>query len=94
MLVGPLAGNAKEADGSMGNDVPLAVLSDQSPSLFSYFKQRFAQVTNPAIDPIRETIVMSLRRDRGRRNLLEESPHHARGWSWTSPSSEIMSCGG
>ena len=60
VLVSPLATKAKEADGSMGSDVPLAVLSDRSPSLFSYFKQRFAQVTNPAIDPIRESIVMSL----------------------------------
>ena len=53
IIVSPLASKAKEADGSMGSDVPLAVLSDRSPSLFTYFKQRFAQVTNPAIDPIR-----------------------------------------
>src|SRR5438045_1906206 len=62
----------------MGSDVPLAVLSDRSPSLFAYFKQRFAQVTNPAIDPIRESIVMSLQAAVGPElNLLEESPHHA-----------------
>ncbi|MGH9004270.1 MAG: glutamate synthase central domain-containing protein, partial [Acidimicrobiia bacterium] len=78
LLVSPLAGRAKEADGSMGSDVPLAVLSDQSPSLFSYFKQRFAQVTNPAIDPIRESIVMSLQTGVGPElNLLEETPNHA-----------------
>ncbi|MGH9041762.1 MAG: glutamate synthase large subunit, partial [Acidimicrobiia bacterium] len=77
MLVAPLAGKAKEADGSMGSDVPLAVLSDQAPSLFSYFKQRFAQVTNPAIDPIRENIVMSLQTGVGPElNLLEETPNH------------------
>jgi glutamate synthase domain-containing protein 2/glutamate synthase domain-containing protein 1/glutamate synthase domain-containing protein 3 len=78
VIVTPLATKAKEADGSMGSDVPLAVLSDRSPSLFSYFKQRFAQVTNPAIDPIRESIVMSLQASVGPElNLLEESPHHA-----------------
>ena len=78
VVVTPLAAKAKEADGSMGSDVPLAVLSDRSPSLFSYFKQRFAQVTNPAIDPIRESIVMSLQASVGPElNLLEESPNHA-----------------
>ncbi|MDQ3944502.1 MAG: glutamate synthase large subunit [Actinomycetota bacterium] len=78
LLMAPLVTRAKEADGSMGNDVPLAVLSDQSPSLFSYFKQRFAQVTNPAIDPIRENIVMSLQTGVGPElNLLEETPNHA-----------------
>src|SRR5688500_7541248 len=78
VLVTPLATKAKEADGSMGSDVPLAVLSDRSPSLFSYFKQRFAQVTNPAIDPIRESIVMSLQASVGPElNLLEESPNQA-----------------
>ena len=78
VVVNPLATKAKEADGSMGSDVPLAVLSDRSPTLFSYFKQRFAQVTNPAIDPIRESIVMSLQAGVGPElNLLEESPHHA-----------------
>src|SRR5207237_9248436 len=78
VLVSPLATKAKEADGSMGSDVPLAVLSDRSPALFSYFKQRFAQVTNPAIDPIRESIVMSLQASVGPElNLLEETPNHA-----------------
>jgi glutamate synthase domain-containing protein 1 len=60
VLVAPLAAHGKEPNGSMGNDIPLAVLSDQAPSVFNYFKQRFAQVTNPAIDQVREAIVMSL----------------------------------
>ena len=62
----------------MGNDNALAVLSDQRPPLFSYFKQLFAQVTNPPIDPIRESIVMSLGTGVGaERNLLDETPEHA-----------------
>lgn len=56
----PMAQNGEEAIGSMGNDSPLAVLSDRSKSLYNYFKQLFAQVTNPPIDPIRENLVMSL----------------------------------
>jgi glutamate synthase (NADPH) large chain len=56
----PMANSGKEALGSMGNDTPLAVLSQQSQHLSSYFKQLFAQVTNPPIDPIRERLVMSL----------------------------------
>jgi glutamate synthase (ferredoxin) len=59
-LMSPMAVNGEEATGSMGNDSPLAVLSDKNKSLFNYFKQMFAQVTNPPIDPIREAIVMSL----------------------------------
>jgi glutamate synthase (NADPH/NADH) large chain len=59
-LMTPMAANGEEAIGSMGNDSPLAVLSDRSKPLFNYFKQLFAQVTNPPIDPIREAIVMSL----------------------------------
>ncbi len=78
-LVAPLLAKGKEPNGSMGNDIPLAVLSEQAPSLFSYFKQRFAQVTNPAIDPVREAVVMSLEVGLGReRNLLEETPEHCR----------------
>ncbi len=60
VLMQPLVAQAKEPTGSMGNDVSLAVFSEHEPSLFSYFKQRFAQVTNPAIDPVREAVVMSL----------------------------------
>ncbi|MBY4595895.1 glutamate synthase-related protein [Ottowia caeni] len=59
-LMSPMASFGEEAIGSMGNDSPLAVLSDRNKPLFSYFKQLFAQVTNPPIDPIREAIVMSL----------------------------------
>ena len=59
-LIAPMAANGEEAIGSMGNDSPLAVLSDKNKPLFNYFKQLFAQVTNPPIDPIREAIVMSL----------------------------------
>jgi glutamate synthase (NADPH/NADH) large chain len=59
-LMGPMALNGEEALGSMGNDSPLAVLSSKDKPLYNYFKQLFAQVTNPPIDPIRENIVMSL----------------------------------
>ena len=59
-LLAPMAINGEEGIGSMGNDSPLAVLSDKNKQLYSYFKQLFAQVTNPPIDPIREAIVMSL----------------------------------
>jgi glutamate synthase domain-containing protein 2/glutamate synthase domain-containing protein 1/glutamate synthase domain-containing protein 3 len=74
----PMARAAEEPIGSMGNDASLAVLSDQRPPLFSYFKQLFAQVTNPPIDPIRESIVMSLGTGVGAEgNLLTETPAHA-----------------
>ncbi|WP_235513899.1 glutamate synthase-related protein [Aquabacterium parvum] len=59
-LMAPMALNGEEATGSMGNDSPLAVLSDKNKPLYNYFKQLFAQVTNPPIDPIREAVVMSL----------------------------------
>ncbi|MFO1379882.1 MAG: glutamate synthase-related protein [Chitinivorax sp.] len=59
-LLAPMAANGEEATGSMGNDSPLAVLSDKNKPLYNYFKQLFAQVTNPPIDPIREAVVMSL----------------------------------
>ena len=79
VMLAPLAANAEEAIGSMGNDTPLAVLSDRKPLLYSYFKQLFAQVTNPPIDPIREAVVMSVRSLVGsERNLLDETPEHAR----------------
>jgi glutamate synthase domain-containing protein 2/glutamate synthase domain-containing protein 3 len=77
VLLAPMARDAAEPTGSMGNDVALAVLSDQRPPLFSYFKQLFAQVTNPAIDPLRESIVMSLEACIGPEiNLLGETPDH------------------
>ena len=79
VMLAPLAANAEEAVGSMGNDTPLAVLSNRRPLLYSYFKQLFAQVTNPPIDPIREAVVMSKRSLVGsERNLLDETPEHAR----------------
>jgi glutamate synthase (NADPH/NADH) large chain len=59
-LMAPMAANGEEAAGSMGNDSPLAVLSSKNKTLYNYFKQLFAQVTNPPIDPIRENVVMSL----------------------------------
>ncbi|HEX2102446.1 MAG TPA: glutamate synthase large subunit [Solirubrobacteraceae bacterium] len=78
VLMAPMVHNAEEPVGSMGNDVSLAVLSDKRPPLFSYFKQLFAQVTNPPIDPIREAIVMSLGTGVGAEgNLLDETPEHA-----------------
>ncbi|MFW6286388.1 MAG: glutamate synthase large subunit [Candidatus Sumerlaeota bacterium] len=79
MILGPMATNGQEATGSMGNDASLAVLSDRPQLLFSYFKQLFAQVTNPPIDPLRETLVMSLMTWLGKkRNLLTETPEHCR----------------
>src|SRR6185503_12575390 len=78
VLIAPLAARGEEPIGSMGNDAALAVLSDQRPPLFTYFKQLFAQVTNPPIDPIRESIVMSLGTGVGAEgNLLTETPQHA-----------------
>ncbi len=78
VLLEPMAREAAEPIGSMGNDLSLAVLSDQAPPLFSYFKQLFAQVTNPPIDPIREEIVMSLSTSLGtEHNLFDETPEHA-----------------
>src|SRR3954470_15877071 len=69
---------AEEPTGSMGNDFALAVLSDRQPPLYSYFKQLFAQVTNPPIDPIREKVVMSLSTGVGpQENLLTETAEHA-----------------
>ena len=73
VVLAPMARDAKEPTGSMGNDVALAMFSENAPSLFAYFKQRFAQVTNPAIDPVREYVVMSLRTGLGpEENLLEQ----------------------
>ena len=75
VLLAPMAVAGQEPVGSMGTDVPLACLSDRPQSLFNYFKQLFAQVTNPPIDPIREEMVMSLISYIGtERNILEEAP--------------------
>jgi glutamate synthase (NADPH/NADH) large chain len=81
LLIGPMAADGKEALGSMGNDTPIAAMSDRSRLLYSYFRQRFAQVTNPPIDPIRESLVMSLVSMIGPRpNLLgiEDKDSHMR----------------
>ena len=74
-IIAPMALDGKEPIGSMGTDVPLAILSDQPQHLSSYFKQLFAQVTNPPIDPIRERLVMSLASFVGNNgNMLIEDP--------------------
>ena len=76
LLVRPMVEAGKEPVGSMGNDASLAVLSPRPQLLFNYFKQRFAQVTNPPIDPIREELVMSLTTYIGNQgNILSESAH-------------------
>ncbi|MDB3900167.1 glutamate synthase large subunit [Luminiphilus sp.] len=82
----PLAQSGNEAVGSMGDDTPMAVLSSRERALYDYFRQKFAQVTNPPIDPLREAIVMSLEVDLGgEANLFEETEAHARRTSLTSP---------
>ncbi len=78
-VLAPMSQDGAEAVGSMGNDAALAALSERQPPLFSYFKQLFAQVTNPAIDPVREKIVMSLRSVVGPEgDLFEETEEQAR----------------
>ncbi len=77
MILAPMAEKGEEPIGSMGTDTPLACLSDRPQPLFNYFKQLFAQVTNPPIDPIREELVMSLTSYIGtERNILDETPQH------------------
>ncbi len=79
VLLEPMAAKGHEAVGSMGHDVPLAVFSEKPQLLYNYFKQLFAQVTNPPIDPIREQLVMSLMTFIGNpANILSEVPGHAR----------------
>jgi glutamate synthase (ferredoxin) len=81
-----MADEGKEPTGSMGDDTALAVMSPKARPLFHYFKQRFAQVTNPPIDPLRETFVMSLTIRLGARpNLLTESAQHAHLVELASP---------
>ncbi len=77
-ILRPLAENGQEAVGSMGDDTPMAVLSSRVRHVADYFRQKFAQVTNPAIDPLRESIVMSLETCLGaERNVFEETADHA-----------------
>ncbi|MBZ0092131.1 MAG: glutamate synthase large subunit, partial [Sulfuricellaceae bacterium] len=81
-----LAEEGQEAIGSMGDDTPMAVLSEKVRSPFDYLRQQFAQVTNPPIDPIREAIVMSLNTCFGpERNLFQETPQHAKRLEIRSP---------
>ncbi len=78
VIIKPMVEAGQEPVGSMGNDIPPAVLSSKPQLLFTYFKQLFAQVTNPAIDPIREELVMSLETYLGpEQNIFDETPRHA-----------------
>ncbi len=78
VLLRPMLRDGQEPVGSMGDDTPLTVLAERARPLYGYFKQRFAEVTNPPIDPLREELVMSLSFGLGRRgNFLEEGPQHA-----------------
>lgn len=86
VILRPMAENKAEAVGSMGDDTPHAVLSEFDRPLYHFFRQRFAEVTNPPIDPLREELVMSLRMWLGgRSNILEESPLHAHLLELKSP---------
>jgi glutamate synthase domain-containing protein 2/glutamate synthase domain-containing protein 1/glutamate synthase domain-containing protein 3 len=86
VIIKPMSENAIEPTGSMGNDTPLAVLSKKPQLLYNYFKQLFAQVTNPAIDSIREEVVMSLECFMGgRKNLLDETAEHCKKLHLTQP---------
>src|SRR5512136_3492044 len=82
-----MTATGKEPIGSMGNDVPVAVLSKKPYRLFNYFKQLFAQVTNPPIDPIREELVMTLSGYLGslQQNLLDETPDHVKMVKFRNP---------
>ncbi len=78
MVISPMMKDGKEGVGSMGDDTPLAAFSKKQRNFSDFFKQKFAQVTNPPIDPIREKIVMSLNTGFGKlSNILEETPEHA-----------------
>lgn len=86
MVIQPMASEGKEPTFAMGDDIPLAVLSERPHLLYDYFKQRFAQVTNPPIDPLRERLVMSLKMELGGRgNLLEAKPEYAKRLKLESP---------
>ncbi|RMH01234.1 MAG: glutamate synthase large subunit, partial [Aquificota bacterium] len=85
-VIAPMAQEGKEVTFSMGDDTPIPPLSERPVLLFRYFKQRFAQVTNPPIDPIRERAVMSLRMNLGhKRNFLKEEERNARRLQIDSP---------
>src|SRR3546814_5450095 len=79
LILHPMAEDAKEAIGSMGDDTPIAVLSEQYRGLHHFFRQQFSQVTNPPIDSLREKRVMSLRTRMGNlTNVLDEDAHQVR----------------
>ncbi|MFK7731416.1 MAG: glutamate synthase large subunit [Pseudomonadales bacterium] len=85
-VIRPLAEAGQEATGSMGDDTPMAVMSEKIRSPFDYFRQQFAQVTNPPIDPLRETVVMSLETCIGAElNIFTETPEHANRVILSSP---------
>ncbi|MBT5985344.1 MAG: glutamate synthase large subunit, partial [Nitrospina sp.] len=85
-IISSMIAQGEEPTGSMGNDTPLAVLSQRPQLLFHYFKQLFAQVTNPAVDSIREELVMSMEITLGEeKNLLSESPSHCRKLKLSHP---------
>ena len=85
-ILRPLAETGQESTGSMGDDTPMAVLSTQKRSIYDYFRQQFAQVTNPPIDPLREAVVMSLETCLGSElGLFEEAAEHADRAILTSP---------
>lgn len=86
VILSPMFENAKEPIGSMGADTPLAVLSSESQHLSHYFKQLFAQVSNPPMDPIRERLVMSLNTSVGKTlDILDERPEHCRSIEFDHP---------
>jgi len=86
MVIEPMMKDGKENTGAMGDDTPLAAFSNRQRSFTDYFKQKFAQVTNPPIDPIREKVVMSLNTGFGElRNILHEDPDHAMRIKAVSP---------
>ncbi len=85
-VIEPMIKDGKEAVGSMGDDTPLAAFSQKQRRFTDFFKQKFAQVTNPPIDPIREKVVMSLNTGFGEtHNILDELPTHAHRLKAVSP---------
>lgn len=85
-VIRPMAEAGQEATGSMGDDTPMAVLSQRVRHVADFFRQKFAQVTNPPIDPLRESIVMSLETCIGaEKNVFDEQPDHAKRIILTSP---------
>lgn len=86
MAIEPMMKDGKESTGSMGDDTPMAAFSEKQRAFSDFFKQKFAQVTNPPIDPIREKVVMSLNTGFGEvRNILQEDPDHAKRLKSISP---------